>query len=408
MQPIGGIMIFILQLAIVAQSWKIEFRCYTQKDDPAVQKFTVDHEKKLDDFKNFNDSFKKGFHRNASTIILIHGFKANADSWPETAKNKLLGEIPGVNVITVDWRKGAEMSFLKLWRAFNYPRAAKNTHPVGKQIARFINSLVNQGYIDNVNNVHLVGHSLGAQAAGYACMEYTEEYFSQAETEKAEKKQENGIIGRLTGLDPAEPHFETTVYNWLQKRSLGRRGNQNVIQFLSWVIGLKRKYPKCFSPIYKDAARFVDIIHTSSLGMKFSVGHADFYPNGGHKMPSCDHVNGLAKRKNLCNHSMAHKYWVESIADLKQFSAYSCTNYEHFKQDCNTTDAMTQNIMGYHSKKIQTQSFYLDTTSTPPYWEVCPPNTGRNNSETLQQFGNQNPNQKSEYDSECPAEFDYS
>ena len=51
--------------------------------------------------------------------------------------------------------------------------------------------------------------------------------------------------------------------------------------------------------IWKDDATFVDIIHTTagtllsdgSLGMSSTVGHADFFPNGGQKnQPGCHQV----------------------------------------------------------------------------------------------------------------------
>lgn len=57
-------------------------------------------------------------------------------------------------------------------------------------------------------------------------------------------------VGRITGLDPAGPTFEETQPNWR---------------------------------ISLDDAVFVDIIHTDSgaLGYKGSIGHIDYYPNGG-------------------------------------------------------------------------------------------------------------------------------
>ena len=63
-------------------------------------------------------------------------------------------------------------------------------------------------------------------------------------------------LNRITGLDPAGPAFE-----------------------------LARKEVR----IDKSDANFVDIIHTNGgnendgfLGMNNAVGHADFFPNGGH------------------------------------------------------------------------------------------------------------------------------
>lgn len=81
-------------------------------------------------------------------------------------------------------------------------------------------------------SIHIIGHSLGAQAAGYAG------YFTK------------GKVGRITGLDPAM---------------------------------------LLFSPANTDSrldhtdAQFVDVIHTSAgiLGVMETVGTVDFYPDGG-------------------------------------------------------------------------------------------------------------------------------
>ena len=78
---------------------------------------------------------------------------------------------------------------------------------------------------------------------------------------------------RVTGLDPAGPLFERTTEEVRIDRS---------------------------------DCPFVDIIHTNGgnedngfLGINADVGHADYFPNGGHKQPKCNnnfycaHIHGL-------------------------------------------------------------------------------------------------------------------
>ena len=61
-------------------------------------------------------------------------------------------------MIGVDWAYGA--------RKVNYCRATANARVVGSQLAAFILTMQTLGL--NLANVHLIGHSLGAQVTGYA------------------------------------------------------------------------------------------------------------------------------------------------------------------------------------------------------------------------------------------------
>lgn len=81
----------------------------------------------------------------------------------------------------------------------------------------------------------LTGHSLGAHIAGVAGDTF--------------KNLTNQLLPRITGLDPAYLCF--------------REGE--VLHRLT-----------------REDAAFVDVIHTNSnvLGIKDSIGHADFFPNG--------------------------------------------------------------------------------------------------------------------------------
>jgi esterase/lipase superfamily enzyme len=64
-----------------------------------------------------------------------------------------------VNVISVDWEKGAATT--------DYNQAAANTRVVGALIAQLITSLLTSAGAQ-FGDMHLIGHSLGAHTAGYA------------------------------------------------------------------------------------------------------------------------------------------------------------------------------------------------------------------------------------------------
>lgn len=60
-----------------------------------------------------------------------------------------------LNVVIVDWETGA--------KHMNYMIAASNTRTVGAYLGRLLTTLAK-----DLSKVHIVGHSLGAQVAGFA------------------------------------------------------------------------------------------------------------------------------------------------------------------------------------------------------------------------------------------------
>lgn len=82
-------------------------------------------------------------------------------------------------VIVVDWAGGS----LPL-----YTQATANTRLVGLELAYLIQKLRDEHGL-KPEDVHLIGHSLGAHLSAYAA-------------ERVPR------IGRITGLDPAEPFFQ--------------------------------------------------------------------------------------------------------------------------------------------------------------------------------------------------------
>ena len=74
------------------------------------------------------------------------------------------------------------------------------------------------------------------------------------------------------------------------------------------------------SPLNKNDAKFVDIIHTDGarfltegLGIFKPIGHVDYFPNGGFDQPGCNHVRGAV----LVSHLGMFFQHQEMIAMLK-------------------------------------------------------------------------------------------
>lgn len=142
------------------------------------------------------------------------------------------------SVIVVDWHGGSSPP---------YTQAVANIRLVGAMTAHLLAELARYTGRLKLDHVHLIGHSLGAHMSGYVGYTLQTAF--------------NLTLGRITGLDPAEPHFA-----------------------------------KAQRPVRLDrsAAKYVDVVHTDAsqfirggLGMTERIGHVDYYPNGGTNQPGC-------------------------------------------------------------------------------------------------------------------------
>uniref|UniRef100_A0A5F7ZN57 Triacylglycerol lipase n=2 Tax=Macaca TaxID=9539 RepID=A0A5F7ZN57_MACMU len=228
------------------------------------------------------------FKTNRKTRFIIHGFiDKGEENWlANICKN--LFQVESVNCICVDWKGGSRTG---------YTQASQNIRIVGAEVAYFVEVLKSAfGY--SPSSVHIIGHSLGAHAAGEA------------------GRRTNGTVGRITGLDPAEPCFQGTPE-------------------------LVRLDP--------SDAQFVDVIHTDGapivpnlgFGMSQVVGHLDFFPNGGVEMPGCQKnilsqivdIDGIWQGTRdfaACNHLRSYKYYTDSIVNPDGFAGFPCASYNVF------------------------------------------------------------------------------
>lgn len=197
------------------------------------------------------------FDGRVPTRFIIHGWKSSLESPDVIGIRDAYLNRGAFNVIAVEWKqKASEM----------YTISVDFVPHVGQEVAKVIEALMKYQHL-NINNLILVGFSLGAHCAGYAGR-----YLSPLKIE--------GIVA----LDPAGPWFnhETTVSR-------------------------------------KDA-NYVQVIHTSSgiVGYRDSIGHADFFPNFGVIQPSCFFL------AMDCNHFMAYEYFIDSIDNPGQFVGQQC------------------------------------------------------------------------------------
>ncbi|XP_063899068.1 uncharacterized protein LOC135119159 [Helicoverpa armigera] len=200
----------------------ITFQLFTRHNPTAYQELSPGDDERL---------FASNLDWGARTLLYFHAFMEQPDDGSGIMVREALMQRGDTNVIMV------EASRLEAgpW----YFTAAQNTWYIGQYAAAFIDYLVSRGL--QLNNTVLVGHSLGAQAAGVAGSAIT-----------------SGRVSRITGLDPALPLFSGLP--------LAQR-------------------------LDPGDADFVDVIHTDAgiFGYKEPIGHADFFPNGGKSpQPGCE------------------------------------------------------------------------------------------------------------------------
>ncbi|XP_073830212.1 phospholipase A1-like [Musca autumnalis] len=190
-----------------------------------------------------------------------------------------------------------------------YIRSASNIVKLGEFIAIGLARLAIRA-----ENIHLIGHSLGAHIVGSAGR-----YYEKLSGEK---------ISRITGLDPARPCF---------------------VQ------------PSVFPRLQRSDAIFTDIIHTNptDLGLEESIGHADFYVGGLDVLkPGCTTL------AILCSHELAIDYFMETVREGSNILGNRCRNFDElFNKACSGPAA----VMGYGATDKLKGIFYTPVSAVAPY-----------------------------------------
>ncbi|KAK3855350.1 hypothetical protein Pcinc_038251 [Petrolisthes cinctipes] len=256
------------------------------------------------------------FRPRSEVKILTHGYLEHGQKrWLKSMMSEYL-RYDDLNVVVLDWLAGSGPP---------YTQAVANIRLIGAMLGYFLLGIQAAGV--DLKRVHVVGHSLGAQMAGY-----TGHYLSL----------HGATLGRITGLDPAEPYFEGT----------------------DPVVSLDPGDATLVDVIHTDAGPII----TGGLGIQLPAGRLDFYPNGGVTMPGCGAhlVESVAKEQgNIpygirrfigCNHIRSYEYFTESINTKCPFLGIECLSWDaYWKGNCwqckneNDSTGSSCAMMGAHA-----------------------------------------------------------
>ncbi|EDW29699.1 GL14903 [Drosophila persimilis] len=329
---------------------------HPQKPSEIEPHFTLYTRRALDQPKyldlNDPDSVQNmGINRKGKIYLLVHGYLESGEiQWMlDMAKALLKHEPEGeAAVISIDWGGGASPP---------YVQAVANIRLVGAITAHVVHMLYEELGLPNLDNVHIIGHSLGAHLSGYAGYHLQRDFGLK--------------VARITGLDPAAPLFTDT----------------------DPIVRLDR-----------TDAHFVDIVHTDAnplmkggLGINQRLGHVDFFPNGGFDNPGCDKKLQDVMKSNRkatlfttmqqflgCNHIRSQQFFTESIGTQCPFMGITCDSFDSFKEfKCTSCDdpGHTCLRMGFHSQEDYQEQvergelrqgdspgvFYLTTGDSKPF-----------------------------------------
>lgn len=285
---------------------------------------------------------KNGFNASRLTKVVAHGFLNEGDSFCADFAEAYFQTKIDVNILCIDWENLAS--------GRDYVGPARNSIKVGKHVGKklIVKKLILQ-LKQKPESIHVIGFSLGAHLAGH---------LGRTVFKKIKRK-----IGRISGLDPARPHFP-----------MDENGH-----------------------LCKDDAQFVDVIHTNSgdilegcLGIWDPLGHVDFYPNGGVHQPGCQShrdcsgwwgfvrcLGGLIDVfKGACSHGKSKKMYLDSIKHRNipgYLQSVQCESYEAFEEgqcDFNLKIPMGEasyDFAKYLNDNKYDKTFFLVTKESAPF-----------------------------------------
>lgn len=226
------------------------------------------------------------YNPGCTTSIVVHGWMSNAlDMCTQVIKNGYLSstEYDCQNIFVVDWSECASN--------MDYFGPAYFVENVGNRIGDLVEHLVEK-LSTPIENIHVVGHSLGAHVAGFA----------------GKSVQKRGMeLYWVTGLDPAAPLF----YPLPQGHRLSRT----------------------------DGLCVETLQTTQGDGFPVAIGKVSYFVNGGVLQPGCKQGLNLLSIET-CSHILACNYYAEAVRlnTKNKFFSEKCKS----RNCCNTKADLDQ------------------------------------------------------------------
>ncbi|XP_065073525.1 phospholipase A1 member A-like [Ochlerotatus camptorhynchus] len=274
----------------------IEFRLFTRSNPTQAQILDINNPASITG-SNFNPAHP--------TRFTIHGWNGNGGDGLNTRTRDEMLAIGDFNMIAVDWSVAAVNP--------NYITSRNAVGPAGFGVGRLIDRLIELTGA-NVNNIYVIGFSLGAHVAGNA------------------GKHHGGHINSIIALDPAGPLFSA--------------GQNDAV-----------------SP---QDGLYVETIMTNAglLGINEPLGQSNFYPNGGRTQPGCgtDVAGG-------CAHGRAPTFYIESLRSSVPFRATRCANHDEVLAGVCTPSGPDANMGGQPSNfgRGVNGIYFLTTNDASPF-----------------------------------------
>ncbi|XP_065073472.1 lipase member H-like [Ochlerotatus camptorhynchus] len=274
----------------------ILFRLFTRGNPTQAQFLNINNPASITG-SNFNPAHP--------TRFTIHGWNNDGSHWMNSGIRDELLAIGDFNVITVDWGVAANNP--------NYISARNAVGPAGFGVGRLIDRLIETTGV-SVNNINVIGFSLGAHVAGNA------------------GKHHGGSINSIIALDPAGPLFSA--------------GQADAV-----------------SP---QDGLYVETIMTNAglLGINVPLGQANFYPNGGRTQPGCGiDISGG------CAHDRAPEFFMESLRSSVPFQATRCASHNEILNGVCTPSGPNANMGGQPSNfgRGVNGIYFLTTNNASPF-----------------------------------------
>jgi len=229
--------------------------------------------------------------------------------WMERTKDLWL-QLEDLDVILVTWRAA---------NRYLYSTAVADSPLVARQVTIFLYYLAELNDIRVTDetflaNVHIIGHSLGAHIAGFVGQDL------------------NGRLGRITGLDPAGPSFDSAPPASRLDPDDAQlvdvvHTNSGKLRYKNAVIGATLQAADLLIDKVPMLNSFFDSLgdendregDTAWYGIDLQVGHIDYYANNGKVQPGC---TGLL---HVCDHKRANKIYEDMLKHELQLRYFELT-----------------------------------------------------------------------------------